>query len=299
MARTIQLIGPPGESLSVRLVSSADVIAETITLTERTNALGVYDGPLTAAAGTYSATVLSSGDPIGAFESVAVAGTDPENVQIRDRVDTSEAAEILAAIAAISGGEGGAFTLAITVEDADETPLQNVTVQILDGSLVIDRGTTDESGEVSLTADAGTYTIVASKPGLYASYTATLVVTTHATVPTITLAAISISPSPEANQVTCWAYVYGATGQLASGVVCSLQVISPDPDDEGSIYYGSIREATSDSNGLVQWVGVPEKARIRYWGGEDDAATKRVKTLDLEAAKVVEGTYQLPSIVRV
>jgi hypothetical protein len=298
MARTLQLLAPSGRTLSVRLVASTDVIAETIAMTERTNALGVYGGTLTAAAGTYTAVVIDSVDGVlGTFEAVEVTGDANETAIVRDIVNPSDTAALLAAISAITGGEGGAFSLSVTVEDSDENPLQNVTVQILDGSIVIDRGLTDENGEVSLTADAGTYTITASRPGLYASHTATLVVTGHATVPTITLGSITIPASPAANQVTCWAYVYDSDGQLAAGVTCTLQVAVADPADEGRIYSGAAREVVSDANGLVAWPGVPEKARIRYWGGGANDEFKKVRTLTLLAANVEAGAYELPSIV--
>lgn len=86
MARTIILVTKPGiPTPTLDLVDSSDTVEETITLTEDTNAKGQYTGPLTADPKVYTGVIKSVGSPIGVLESIAVKGSDPENLVIRDK----------------------------------------------------------------------------------------------------------------------------------------------------------------------------------------------------------------------
>lgn len=89
MAKTLVLpAAPAGLTLTVRLVdTSDDTIAETITMTEDTNAKGRYTGTITAAAGTYTALIRSGSNVIGTYEEVEVSEDDPSTSVIREKVN--------------------------------------------------------------------------------------------------------------------------------------------------------------------------------------------------------------------
>ena len=95
MARTIHVSGPAGLTLpGLRLVSSTDALADTITLTESVNALGRYNGTLTASSGTYTAVLLSDTNAVGTFAAVVVTGIDPEQVEVHDTTTAERVEQI-------------------------------------------------------------------------------------------------------------------------------------------------------------------------------------------------------------
>jgi hypothetical protein len=94
MARTISILAPSGRTLTLRLVTAGDVIAETIALAERANALGVYVGTLTAAAGTYRAVLLDDAEVLGAWEAVEITGETDEDAWVREKTTGQVTAEV-------------------------------------------------------------------------------------------------------------------------------------------------------------------------------------------------------------
>ena len=163
MARTIKVIGPPGmPSPSLRLVDSGDTIAETIPLTERTNAFGIYDGTISlAGAGSYSAHFLSGANEIGSFEAADLSGNDPESVTVRDTVNST------------GGGGGtigpGSIEYSDTVESPPGTPLAGadvwVTTDAAGTNVVAGTVVTDAFGAFAFMLDAGSYYLWVQKSG--------------------------------------------------------------------------------------------------------------------------------------
>lgn len=84
MARTLELKAPTGLTLTVEVVArGADVITETISLTEKTVAKQVYTGTIaTATAGEYELNLKSGSSYIGTDE-VVVNGTDATTSRAR------------------------------------------------------------------------------------------------------------------------------------------------------------------------------------------------------------------------
>lgn len=65
---------------------------------------------------------------------------------------------------ALLAAGNGPFPITITVTDGTD-PLQNVVVSLFDGSVLAGRLTTDASGNATYSLSAGTYEVVAVKPG--------------------------------------------------------------------------------------------------------------------------------------
>lgn len=89
MARTIKVFARSGYTTpTLKLINNdSDSIAETITLTEGNNGLGIYRGSIsTAGAGNYDAVLLDGAVVKGAYGYVRLSGTDPEQVEVGDSV---------------------------------------------------------------------------------------------------------------------------------------------------------------------------------------------------------------------
>lgn len=106
MTRTIVVYGPSALSTpSIDLVDSSDVVQDSISLTEDTNAKGRYTGSIDAgtSAGDYTGIVLTGSSAIGTFEEVTVTAEDPSTVIVRPLVNTGLDDEIASIQASITG----------------------------------------------------------------------------------------------------------------------------------------------------------------------------------------------------
>ena len=94
MARTINVLGPPSNgSMNLKLVNkTTDAIAETIALTEKANASGVYSGvdADTAGEGVYYGVGEIAGRDLAIFDSVTLTADTDETINVRTSVNAPD-----------------------------------------------------------------------------------------------------------------------------------------------------------------------------------------------------------------
>jgi hypothetical protein len=141
---------------------------------------------------------------------------------------------------------GGAYTQTVTVT-CGGVAVPNVTVEILSGSVTIDRKTTDSSGVALPTCNAGTYTLRVSLPGVYQSASSTITVTAAAARP-VTLTALGVPAPTVPGTLTAYGYcyAYGCTAKPAVTVYLQQTVAGTR-----QIYDDAVITLTSDATGLV------------------------------------------------
>lgn len=162
------------------------------------------------------------------------------------------------------GGGTGVYACTWTVNDGT-TVLQGATVSFWLAGVLRGTGTTDASGEVSMSLDAGTYTVAISLSGYtFASTTHTVSATASTWTKTFSMTAIVFSPTPDADQVTAWGYVYGPAGTVESGATIVLEQRTAGARQ---IYDNAPRTLTADGSGLVSAVVWADGSEYRYRRG--------------------------------
>lgn len=143
----------------------------------------------------------------------------------------------------------GSRSLVITVNDGTNT-IQNALVRLTNGleSYAVYTGAT---GLASFSINDATWSVTITKAN-YTFTPTTLVVTANATQ-TYSMTAVSTTPSA-AEFVTGQLLCYDENGTLEAGVEVELALYSAV--DEGHVYSTDTRLATSDANGLVQFVNL-------------------------------------------
>ena len=219
-----------------------------------------------AAEGSIDDAVIPGVNLISVAGTAQTAGDIIASIATIDPLDATETQAAAAAAIAAAGlaGTGGAYTQTVTVTSDGSTPIPNATVAIYSGSTLVDTKTTNSSGIATPTCDAGSYTLRVTASG-YASHSAALTVTGDATVATITLSAISVTPSA-AGFVTGYWTCYGTAGAIEAGTTHYLQVVE-GAGTTGLSIDGTRRSAVSGVDGVVQFAGIPWGASVRVWRG--------------------------------
>ncbi len=168
--------------------------------------------------------------------------------------------EILTAIGQVKA-PGGSDAVAITVESGGDK-VQNAVVTLHDGPQVVSQEPTNADGLASLAADPGTYRLSIWKPG-YLAKSSDIEVEAGGYIRTFEVTRIEVSPS-EAGFVTGYWTVFGVNGQAEAGVVHYLEVREGAGTD-GLSLPTTIRQAVSNTGGVVQFAGIPHGATV--WAG--------------------------------
>ncbi len=157
----------------------------------------------------------------------------------------------LAELAAI--GAGGSFTVTVTVTSGG-VAVQGVTIKIKSGSTVIDTETTNASGVATPTANAGTYTLLASYPGHYVSSSQTLVMTGDNAV-AISLTAITVSAPSDPTLSTGYVHCVDEAGAavVTAGVVEITTWMDLPPTTDGYAFSSKEVQFSNDATGLAQY----------------------------------------------
>lgn len=174
-------------------------------------------------AGTGAAIVSTLASAHGAGSWLTGGTSTLNEAGVRSAIGMA-AANLDTQLAAITGGAGGTFAQTVTVT-CSAVAVQGATVEILSGSTLIDRQTTNASGVAVPTCDTGNYTLRVSHAGLYASNTSTIVVTAAA-ARAVSLTAIAITPSATPGQVTGWLTLYSQLGVIEPGATLSVRQYS-------------------------------------------------------------------------
>lgn len=163
-----------------------------------------------------------------------------------------------------SGAGTGTYACTWTVNDGT-TVLQGATVSFWLAGVLRGTGTTNASGQVPMSLDAGTYTVAISLSGYTFTQTTHTVSSTASTwTKTFSMTAIVFSPKPDADQVTAWGYVYGPAGTVESGATIVLEQRTAGARQ---IYDNAPRTLTADGSGLVSAVVWADGSEYRYRRG--------------------------------
>ena len=113
MAKSLVVFGPAGLATPTLELYTGDTLADAVTLTERTNAVGVYDGDTTAAPGTYDAVLKTGTTAVGAY-GYALVGPDPSVNKVGDVVGVPDAPKYGEAMTRTHGTSGDTLPETIT-----------------------------------------------------------------------------------------------------------------------------------------------------------------------------------------
>jgi hypothetical protein len=182
--------------------------------------------------------------------STAVNSYDPStdsNEAIRERGDSAWLT---------GGGAGGASTVTITVQDQDSAAIPDCSVQIWNTGLdtLISFADTDSNGQVSLSADDGSYKVKLRKAGF--SFNATEDLTVSGTT-TATYSGTSTIPDAPVSVESCRVYDYAFQGDGSTPVeslIAKARIMSLPEDANSILHTGKEIDAVYDSStGLFYW----------------------------------------------
>lgn len=196
--------------------------------------------------------VLTTATGAGTYAPIADSDTVDGGVHYGDGEEGTgmTPAEVAAAMAAAGLTlPGGSFAQTVTVTSGG-TAVPNASVELLSGSVLIDRQTTNSSGVATPSANAGTYTLRVTATG-YASSTTTITVTAAA-ARAVTLTAINVTAST-VGKTTLYGNVYdkNLVGELATTVTAGINKLPSG--DTGRILDGEDKSATTDANGYFEF----------------------------------------------
>lgn len=220
-----------------------------------------------AALAAYNASTLTSQGVRDAMKLAPTAG-DPAAGSLDKHLDgilEDTGTTLPAQIAALDISAGtGTYACTWTVDDGS-TALEGATVSFWLAGVLRGTGTTNASGQVPMSLDAGTYTVAISLSGYtFASTTHTVSATASTWTKTFSMTAIVFSPTPDADQVTAWGYVYGPAVTVEPGATIVLEQRTAGARQ---IYDNAPRTLTADGSGLVSAVVWADGSEYRYRRG--------------------------------
>lgn len=194
-----------------------------------------------------------------------VSGLTPAQAASLAAIEQDTSTTLPAQIAALDiGGGTGTYACTWTVNDGS-TVLEGATVSFWLAGVLRGTGTTNASGQVSMSLDAGTYTVAISLSGYtFASTTHTVSSTASTWTKTFSMAAIVFSPTPDEDQVTAWGFVYSSATVVEPGATIVLEQRTAGARQ---IYDNAPRTLTADANGLVSAVVWADGSEYRYRRG--------------------------------
>lgn len=233
-------LGQTGLTVTAKLVHG-NTVSSPISLTEVSGVGGYYIGNMpSTASGTYAVLFYASGVQ-------RAAGSI-------DWDGTQDVTNLLLKTVILVGTHGtGVRSVTINVNDG-VNPIQGAKVNMrVNASVYSSR--TDDMGNAVFNPDEGdvTYTIAISAGG-YNGLTTTLVVLGDATQ-AYTLSVLTITQS-DTPRVTGYLIARDLAGAPVADVDFELTFVSPPDGDIGNSFIGGYNNATSDSDGLVQFVNV-------------------------------------------
>lgn len=166
----------------------------------------------------------------------------------------------LALAPAGGGGSGlsGPSSVTLTFVDASNNPVPNVEFTLVG----VGSGRANSSGVATFGAQNGSYTVAAAVSGGTILFTNAALTVNGTTARTITGNAISFTIAPPGS-TTVYLTTLDQTGTAKSGVVIQFQLKSPPANASGDAFDQTIKQVTSDINGLVQ-VALPIGCAFNY-----------------------------------
>lgn len=154
-----------------------------------------------------------------------------------------------------SAGASGAFTRTFLIRDADSlAPLANalVTVKGSDDTTLIDQGRTDDTGHISFSLDAGTYSIHAAVVPGYASLAAQALTVAGSGSTTYGLTAITASAPAAPGLCVLQCFALGASGQALTGAVFTARLKDTNQAVGGALLSQQILTGTTNGEGYAE-----------------------------------------------
>lgn len=211
----------PGVRTAVGLASAnldtqlAAVQADTDNIQSRLPA-ALVSGRMDSSVGAMAANVLTASalatDAVTEISDAVRAGITTDH-GVGSYVDTG------------GGGTGGLNPITIHVTDGSGD-IQNARVRVYNGSILIVDETSDVSGDISSSADDGTFTLIAAADG-YSNYSAPITVSGSGAF-TVTMTAVAPLPAPSSPDLcTVGGYIRDGQGNLLDGVEITIQAKRP------------------------------------------------------------------------
>lgn len=307
---------PSSMSLEVELYQlGSDVLAGGNTATERTNNKGTYEASITGALnGWYHTLVKDSGSNVIA----------KYVVWLQDDTNEHYCQEPFSVIPGNSGGlpivDGNNYIAGIqgTINTFDElntqlsvdhgygawtpgsvgTGARNLTVTVNDGTNLLEGAAvrvtkgaesyvlyTTTTGQVTHTIDDGTWTLSVTLSG-YSGHSEQVIVSGDKSV-TVSLTQVSVTPS-DPGFVTGYSYCYDESGNVEQGVTVYCKAVSLT--GVGMIGDSTVRSATSDSNGKVEFTNLQAGATYKFRRGGGS-------WVQITIPASATSTYELPSFI--
>lgn len=179
----------------------------------------------------------------------------------------------------------GARRIVVTVQDQASRTLEGALVRMTKAAETYVRQT-GSGGTTTFALDDGMWTANVTLSG-YLGASTTHIVDSTETPLTVTLQQISFGVSPPGT-VTGYATVLNEKGQPEAGVTCGC-ILLKLPEGTGTVGATTEQEATSDSNGLIQFAGLIPGATYSFRRG----GKRRV----VEIPSSASGTYELPNFL--
>ena len=179
-------------------------------------------------------------------------------------------------LASITGQLSGAYPITVTVTDGTN-PVEGADVRVTKGGQT-DIATTDVNGRHTFSLDSGTWTVSIRPMGLltFAAETRTVTGNEAGTLTNdLVMTAISITPS-NPGRTTIYGTVYDETATPEADVTLYLRIVSAATT--GVVYDSDWAEATSDSNGLVEWPDQFQSTTYEIKRTIDDKEPKKFAT---------------------
>lgn len=187
------------------------------------------------------------------------------------------------AVNASSGGGSGNGSVTVTVTStASGTPAVPGATCSLNNSAgqQVASGQTDSSGQVVLSADAGTYTLITTLSGQYGPASQSLTMATGtANTASVSLTPTILPPSVVPGYCQCYATLYDLDGSLyANAKVTITMTNAPTGQASGTGIFSAISVTTNDLGQIVDGtetgVGLPQGATVTIqWGSRSSSFT--------------------------
>lgn len=208
-----------------------------------------------------------------------------------DRTKTSGTVTVLPLYANGPVTGPGPFPMTVHVQDGNGVAIAGARVTI-NGAGNSGSSVTDGSGNASLSLAAGTVTISAAATGYAAFVPVSDTINSSgqwtsdtSATRTIALTALSFSTAGP-GQTTVYLTTRDVTGAAQSGVVVEFQLKSPPANATGDAFDQTVRQITSDVNGLIE-IALPIGCAFQYrtlkgaWNGDVIPATGPYALKDL------------------
>jgi hypothetical protein len=270
-----------------------EVTGNAITVTERTNAKGLFrasiDRTTALPAGDYILVLLQGtlGAAVGYFTFAGTDGETATETPATVELDSDAQAMVTAfnamrsgnvftapALAnAPSGGSGltGPFTRTITVTDAaDDSPIEAAKVRLYRTGET-ETKPTEADGEISFTTEAATFSYAVTAVG-YGGASGTIVISANGAT-TIELTATSVTPPTNPDLSAVVVSCLGTDFEPQAGVTIDLRIKTLPSGSTNTAYPGLKQTATSNGSGIAT-LEAPKGSVCEWKRGKEDSWTE-------------------------